>query len=78
MDLDYYEYIVTYNTQKEQDLINKYFNRIRKTETEFNNLISEAYKNVSSVFNNFYVLLYILSSFKYFLYSHILFILVVN
>ena len=54
MDLDYYEYIVTYNTQKEQDLINKYFNRIRKTETEFNNLISEAYKNVSSVFNNFY------------------------
>ena len=54
MDLDYYEYIVTYNTEKEQDLINKYFNRIRKTETEFNNLISEAYKNVSSVFNNFY------------------------
>ena len=53
MDLDYYEYIVTYNTEKEQDLINKYFNRIRKTETEFNNLISEAYKNVSSVFTNF-------------------------
>lgn len=54
MDLDYYEYILTYNTEKEQNLINKYLNRIRKSEHEFNNLIFEAYNSVSDVFNNFY------------------------
>lgn len=54
MDLDYYEYILTYNTEKEQNLLNKYMNRIRNTETEFNKLISESYKNVNDVFNNFY------------------------
>lgn len=54
MDLDYYEYILTYNTEKEQNLVNKYLNRIRKSEHEFNNLIFEAYNSVSDVFNNFY------------------------
>lgn len=54
MDLDYYEYILTYNTEKHQNLINKYFNRIRNTEHEFNNLIFEAYDNVRKVFVNFY------------------------
>lgn len=54
MDLDYYEYMLTYNTEKDQNLVNKYLNRIRKTEHQFNNLIFEAYNSVSDVFKNFY------------------------